>query len=1339
MATEGRFQRGKPSHTVMPPAAASFAPENCSVSQLAYLTPQFLLEAFPPINACPAPLSCAALLSSSSGSASSASSAASAASTYYSFPSSAAVPVTQDSKGDAQVFASALVAATHARVCEEGKERQISRFVATACRVLRLGRGSDHPSTCRASVSRAPSSLPLSCPLPRPSPQRCTVEPGDASADLFSAGLCLSSSLSLKDGEPTPAAHSDGTRSGAARRLASPLFSLDSGPNTALETGGDGDAASALRTALREVLQASGAELLLCVAYEDRSSSALSPPDAPLLAERSAAACVAHEAPRRAAAPRGAERRGVPARSGVSSATPAPSSSAASAGRGRKRSNDLAGSYIPRITASGSGDPGAGAKKAEPPRGLAQSREEEGTDDGRNVLRLRSDRSRGRRLDAGAPWDAGQVVPRSQIPKALPERTRADSAASSPPSRLSRPGEKLEHQKHPIYSLSSDTLRIPAFAAGFRAAALQAVQAFLDRSLPREERNSSKGGLQAPPREAAHLPERRRRPLISSTERREGGAEDRGGDGGAASAPRSPTRDNTARRTERQRDSEETAEGDETREASGGNDSSMSWPEEKDQQLNAVRALLAADVDHETAHTEEQISAALSPEGNGGSPIELCEVNADEMPLLHIWNPQPRNPCAIARLRPDAKGVPADAKGPLVLGHVGGIVAPVGPQALAKAFSIPLPEIPLPEALPEPRNGASRPISSREKSLQKAARRRKTLELCLTGACSPSVSLPAASANAAACPASSLAPASPHPNASLSSSFLASVAFSPAACAVDVAVPQLLGVPASHAVRPNCAYHVVWVNGWPHVFLCSLPGVSIVPGSPLFADRFSSLSPQHQRRYLRAARFALRSRVVHVLSRTAPLTRVVPLGAAFAPQALPPFASPARQSTPFFSGSDAVWHAQHQARAGHSTAPSCSSPAASPDFRASSEIDCTPESDDAMMQGSAAMPANADGARNVFNAVATQPDSSSPASTDEKAAVALLELRQAHAQRGAARSARCEVCKRDSCPACAARGPPPDPPGADPGGKRPVTDSPRPPLLRRDPLETRPRQARAKRQRPARGACAERRRSTTAVYEDAPEEDARRHAAHADRDTNGGGEDGEPDELERWRDGENEDSEQGPAGTKTRPWGSRISAERGRRRTGPRTRGDVSAGDREGREAGDGCEALADLPANRQQPISARTRLAAKTSAPSSLSSSAPSSLQAPSPTAAGSAGGAAPRETPQSTRVCCALLTCDLCARSFHLQCLGLPVDFAPDPVREWLCFVCVQRGQQLAATRGALLTFPRTYAERDGEEDAATEEVDRWRTDPDSGGWTVEVMSLTFESPEALHTQAS
>ncbi|CBZ55844.1 hypothetical protein NCLIV_062700 [Neospora caninum Liverpool] len=149
----------------------------------------------------------------------------------------------------------------------------------------------------------------------------------------------------------------------------------------------------------------------------------------------------------------------------------------------------------------------------------------------------------------------------------------------------------------------------------------------------------------------------------------------------------------------------------------------------------------------------------------------------------------------------------------------------------------------------------------------------------------------------------------------------------------------------------------------------------------------------------------------------------------------------------------------------------------------------------------------------------------------------------------------------------------------------------------------------------------------------------------------------------------------------------------------------------------------------------------------------------------------------PPASHACCALLTCDFCSRSFHLECLDLPGTFAPNPAREWLCFVCVERAEALAKTRGALPSTPFSDEEDSDNEDeglaarhsaggdaidseesreAADEEGEEAQTQgalrgrrggsrkppktskegPDAE-WTVEVMSLVLKSPEEMATR--
>ncbi|KAF4638396.1 hypothetical protein TGRH88_060050 [Toxoplasma gondii] len=122
------------------------------------------------------------------------------------------------------------------------------------------------------------------------------------------------------------------------------------------------------------------------------------------------------------------------------------------------------------------------------------------------------------------------------------------------------------------------------------------------------------------------------------------------------------------------------------------------WAGENEAHLDKVRHLLTDDVDHEAAVVEEQILASLSSEGRGVSPLEICHVSLDELPLLHVFKPHNalQTTCAVSRMRTDAKGVPADSKVPIVLGHVTGAIVPATPQALSKAFALPLPEVDLP-------------------------------------------------------------------------------------------------------------------------------------------------------------------------------------------------------------------------------------------------------------------------------------------------------------------------------------------------------------------------------------------------------------------------------------------------------------------------------------------------------------------------------------------------------------------------------------------------------------------------------------------------------------------
>ncbi|CDI81995.1 hypothetical protein, conserved, partial [Eimeria acervulina] len=95
---------------------------------------------------------------------------------------------------------------------------------------------------------------------------------------------------------------------------------------------------------------------------------------------------------------------------------------------------------------------------------------------------------------------------------------------------------------------------------------------------------------------------------------------------------------------------------------------------------------------------------------------------------------------------------------------------------------------------------------------------------------------------------------------------------------VDIDLPLLLGAPGAPLFRANSQFCLAYLNGWPHVFLCSIPGVSLRPGEILIYHRFSCWGPlqqqqQQQQQQIAAARAALRTRLAAALGSPRPCLR----------------------------------------------------------------------------------------------------------------------------------------------------------------------------------------------------------------------------------------------------------------------------------------------------------------------------------------------------------------------------------------------------------------------------------------------------------------------------------
>ncbi|XP_026193878.1 uncharacterized protein LOC34622755 [Cyclospora cayetanensis] len=94
---------------------------------------------------------------------------------------------------------------------------------------------------------------------------------------------------------------------------------------------------------------------------------------------------------------------------------------------------------------------------------------------------------------------------------------------------------------------------------------------------------------------------------------------------------------------------------------------------------------------------------------------------------------------------------------------------------------------------------------------------------------------------------------------------------SAAAFVADVDAPTLLGVPGASLFRANCQFCLVYLNGWPHVFLCSIPGVPLRPGEILVHHGFNLMGSKQQQQHIAAARAALRSRLAATIGVMRPL------------------------------------------------------------------------------------------------------------------------------------------------------------------------------------------------------------------------------------------------------------------------------------------------------------------------------------------------------------------------------------------------------------------------------------------------------------------------------------
>lgn len=563
----------------------------------------------------------------------------------------------------------------------------------------------------------------------------------------------------------------------------------------------------------------------------------------------------------------------------------------------------------------------------------------------------------------------------------------------------------------------------------------------------------------------------------------------------------------------------------------------------------------------------------------------------------------------------------------------------------------------------------------------------------------------------------------------------------------------------------------VYVNGWPHVFLCSLPGVAIPPGALLFADRFSGLSPRQQKAYLAAARSALRLKAIELMRKAAAES---PLSSSWAFSRPPRFSS----SLAGFSPSSTIQSPRVSSLAASALSPHSSPVKAVVTCRGSSSssagsvapqsvsLTCSapsPEAGGLTGEGGAS---EHNGSSNRLPDVSTSPPRSArggqPAEHPPPTALTsdsrdsetrqnrLEDLVQFQRQRGPSRHFRCDICTQQRCPRCSLEKPRTRPIATRRTGKSdakgvgptaaggtslagpdlaeslfarnfeetrrtlgsPPGDSPPGlscPSLLSGPFSDCPSASRATESRSTPGASAGAAPCTPSLSRDRtlpqniPKPDTPEPAV------------------------ETTSFFEGPRGSGSALLGSEkmeiLGLSSGTQRAGQslRTGEDLCA------YRPPSPPAVAAKSAGEEQGVCGAHEASATN----------PKAWWGGTRAAEGEAtanGSACPGDltparfralSPSEDRVsspsfctpelCCSLLTCDFCARSFHLACLGLPLSFAPPDDREWLCGLCLDRVGQVLKARGLWKDTREERAEPDARDVRATGSASKRRGNAD------------------------
>ncbi|KAL8273619.1 hypothetical protein Esti_002441 [Eimeria stiedai] len=241
------------------------------------------------------------------------------------------------------------------------------------------------------------------------------------------------------------------------------------------------------------------------------------------------------------------------------------------------------------------------------------------------------------------------------------------------------------------------------------------------------------------------------------------------------------------------------------------------------------RPLLLADSDalgfHEDGASECStklgvFAAACGPPQR--SAVRICRYKPKQLPLLLLRGPRTdEDEWPVAVMDPQGPAIPKDHTTPIVLEHVTGVVQRLQCTDTSEGLVFPLP-------LPSLSRGPKGPLSQAGSPPCEAAGGPAQWGLVASKICSA------------------------------------------AAFVLDCDVPAFLEAPGASLFRNNCQFCLVHLNGWPHVFLCSLPGVALRPGELLVHHAFDILGPPQQQQQIAAARAALRHRLAASMSSIRP-------------------------------------------------------------------------------------------------------------------------------------------------------------------------------------------------------------------------------------------------------------------------------------------------------------------------------------------------------------------------------------------------------------------------------------------------------------------------------------